>query len=378
MIYLDNSATSFPKPPCVIEAIGDYLKHTGASSGRSGHKPALKAARMVFSCREKLAGLFNIKDSSRVVFTSGATESLNTAISGLMEEGDEVVTTTMEHNSVMRPLRYLEKTKSIRIKFLNMNELGAIKKGEIKEKITEKTKLIIVNHVSNITGSIVPLEYFRDIKKNALLLVDAAQSAGIHPMDVEKYGIDLLAFTGHKGLLGVTGTGGLYVRENIRIKPLKFGGTGSLSEKEEQPDFFPDKMESGTLNTTGIAGLNASLDFILNKGIENIMSHERKLSEYFMEKINSIDEIILYGPREAEKKLAVFSINIKDRDPAETGFILDRKYDIYVRAGLHCSPSAHKTTGTYPKGTIRISFGYFNSFDDIDFLVTSLKEIIKT
>ncbi|MEQ8222945.1 MAG: aminotransferase class V-fold PLP-dependent enzyme, partial [Candidatus Eremiobacterota bacterium] len=230
----------------------------------------------------------------------------------------------------------------------------------------------------NITGSIVPLEYFRDVKKNAVLLVDVAQSAGIYPLDVEKYSIDLLAFTGHKGLMGVTGTGGLYVRENIPIKPLKFGGTGSISEKEEQPDFFPDRMESGTLNTTGIAGLNSSLDFILNKGIENILFHERKLSEYFIEKINTVDDIILYGPQETEKRLAVFSINIKERDPAEVGYILDRTYDICVRVGLHCSPSAHKTTGTYPKGTIRISLGYFNSFDDIDFLVTSLKEIIKT
>ncbi len=378
MLYLDNSATSFPKPPCVIEAIGDYLKHTGASAGRAGYKSALKAAKMVFSCREKLARLFNIKDSSRVVFTSGATESLNTAIFGILEEGDEVVTTAMEHNSVMRPLRYLEGTKSIKIKFLKTDKYGGVEERDMEEKITEKTKLVIVNHVSNVTGSIVPLEYFRDAKKNAFLLVDVAQSAGIYPLDVEKYSIDLLAFTGHKGLMGVTGTGGLYVRENIPIKPLKFGGTGSISEKEEQPDFFPDRMESGTLNTTGIAGLNSSLDFILNKGIEHILSHERKLSEYFMEKINTVDGIILYGPQESEKRLAVFSINIKGRDPAETGFILDRTYDICVRVGLHCAPSAHKTTGTYPKGTIRISFGYFNSFDDIDFLVTSIKEIIKT
>ena len=377
MLYLDNSATSFPKPPCVLKAIEEYLLTIGASSGRSGHKPALKAGKMVFSCREKLARLFNIEDSSRVIFTSGATESLNIALQGFLKEGDEVVITSLEHNSVIRPLRYLEKEKSIKINILQSDPQGVITDTEFKNKITDKIKLIIINHASNVIGSVIPLEKVRNFKRNALLLVDAAQSAGIIPIDVEKDGIDLLAFTGHKGLMGVTGTGGLYIREGVDIRPMKFGGTGSISDNEEQPNFYPDRMESGTLNTTGLAGLKASLDFISETGIENILAHKIALSRYLIEALQSIDEIILYGSSRPENRLPVFSINIKNRDPAEIGFILDRKFDIYVRVGLHCSPVAHKTIGTFPKGTIRLSAGYFNTTEDMDFLIKSLEDIIK-
>lgn len=378
MIYFDNAATTYPKPPAVIKGIEEYLLNVGASSGRSGHQLGLKAEKIVYSCRKKLAALFNVKDSSRITFALNATEALNTAIFGLLSPEDEVVTTSMEHNSVMRPLRYLEKMKKIKIKILMADEKGFIKKDEIKNKITDNTKLIAVNHVSNIIGTIISLREFKDFKKNALLLLDAAQSAGIYPVDVEQDGIDLLAFTGHKGLMGPTGTGGLYVKEGIDIKPLKLGGTGSVSEQEEQPDFYPDRLEAGTLNTTGIAGLKVSTDFILQKGVPDIYAGEKLLSEYFLEKIGKINKIIIYGPKDPDKILPVFSINLKDRDPSEVAFTLDRKYDIYVRVGLHCAPSAHKTIGTYPEGTVRVSMGYFNKKEEIDSLSDALKSIIRS
>jgi len=377
MIYFDNAATGYPKPPCVIEAVNDYLLNTGASSGRAGHRMARKTGKIIFSCRENLAKLFNVLDSSGIVFTSGATESINTVLFGFLREGDEVVTTSMEHNSVMRPLRYLEREKKIKIVLLNADKEGMTAEEEFALRITDSTRLTVINHASNVTGSLVSLKNIKDLKKNSLLLVDAAQSAGVYPIDVEEYGIDFLAFTGHKGLMGPTGTGGLYVREKIDLRPLKLGGTGSISEKEEQPDFYPDRLEAGTLNTTGIAGLKASTDFLLEKGVENIYEHKKILSRYFIDKFSSIEGVEIYGPCDPEKALAVFSINIKGRDPSEIAFILDRKYDIAVRVGLHCAPAAHRTTGTYPLGTVRISPGYFNTALEIDFLSSAIKEILK-
>ena len=377
MIYFDNGATGYPKPPDVAEKVKDYLLNIGATSGRSGHKLALKAEKIVYAARENLASLFNIKDSSRVVFTSGATESLNTVIFGFLNEGDEVSVTSMEHNAVMRPLRYLEKEKNIKINILQADTKGKVDLKEITDKITDKTKLIIINHASNIIGSVISLEEVGKLKRNALLLVDAAQSGGTCHVDVVKDNIDFLAFTGHKGLMGPSGTGGLYVRKGIDLRPLKLGGTGSISEKEEQPDFYPDRMESGTLNVAGISGLRASTDFILKTGMKKIYEHKMKLSSYFMEKIFPLNEVELYGPDEPENVLPVFSIDIKDRDPSEIAFLLDREYDICVRAGLHCAPAAHKTIGSYPKGTVRISAGYFNTEEEIDFLVSSLRKIIK-
>jgi len=378
VIYFDNAATSFPKPKAVIEAMENYFFHMGGSTGRSGHKMAMEASELVFNTREHLAQLFNIKDSARIVFTKNVTESLNLAINGFLDEGDRVVTTSLEHNSVMRPLRYLEQDRKIKISVVQANQEGMVDPSAFEDILKkEKTKLVIVNHASNVTGALAPVRTISEIahRYGSHILVDAAQTAGAYPIDVAADSIDMLAFTGHKALLGPQGTGGLYIKEGIKITPLMRGGTGSSSEKEIQPDFMPDMLESGTLNVIGLAGLDAALKYIIEQGVSKIRKEEMELTELFIEEAKKIKGVKLYGPVDIKNRVSVVSFNISGYTPSEIAYILDKDFDIACRPGLHCAPSAHKTIGTFPQGTVRFAFGCFNKAEEIKAGLEALAQI---
>lgn len=376
MVYFDNAATTFPKPNEVYDAIMRAMTEYGANPGRSGHKLALKMGREIFETRELLAKLFNIDNPMNIIFTSNCTESLNLAIKGILKKGDHVITSSMEHNSVLRPLFELKK-EGVQVTVVNGNSMGKIAVEDIASNIRNNTKLIVTTHVSNLTGTIMPIEKIGEIaKRNGIhFLVDAAQSAGVYDIDVKRMNIDMLAFPGHKGLLGPQGTGGLYIKEGLSLKEMKQGGTGSLSHLLEQPDMLPDKYESGTLNGPGIVGLKAGIEYILNNGIDKIREHEESLTKHFIEEVSKIDKVKIYGPLNEKEQGAVVSINIGDEDSSEISYILDEQYDIEVRPGLHCAPLAHKTIGTFEQGVVRFSFGIFNTHDEIDYAVKSIREI---
>ncbi len=376
-IYLDNSATSHPKPAEVYEAVLHTLKDIGANPGRGGHKASLMASRIIFEARELIATFFNVERSSRVVFTSNTTEALNIAIKGILSEGDEVITTPLEHNSVLRPLFSLKKSKAIEIKFIDCEKDGSFDPYSVEKLITKKTKLIVLTHSSNVIGTITPVkEVFSICKKHKIYtLLDAAQTAGVIPIDVMAMNIDMLAVAGHKCLMGPQGTGILYVKEGINLTPLKEGGTGTQSSSTDQPTEMPESLESGTLNTPGIAGLKAGVEFIMKSGIKTIRDHEIKLNKILIEGLADNKKIISYGPKDPEKISSPVSFNIKNLDCSEVGFILDEIYDIYVRVGLHCAPLVHKLIGTFPQGTVRVSAGYFNTEDDINALIKAVNEI---
>ncbi|MDD5524854.1 MAG: aminotransferase class V-fold PLP-dependent enzyme [Smithella sp.] len=380
IIYFDNAATSWPKPPEVNAAMQRYMRKIGANPGRSGHRLSLEAARIIYDAREKLAQLFNVFDPLRIVLTKNATEALNIAIFGFLKPGDHVITSSMEHNSVMRPLRAME-AKGVNLTVIPCDKAGLIDPAQISTSIKNNTKAIFITHASNVTGAIMPVfDIGRIAREHGLVFcVDAAQTAGSCFIDVEKMNIDLLAFTGHKSLFGPSGTGGLYIREGLekRIKPILVGGTGSRSEVEEQPDFMPDRYEAGTPNTVGIAGLQAGVDFVLSEGIDQIKSKEESLVKMFIEGIKDLPEVIIYGQTFTEGRIPVVSFNIAGIDPAAIALELDERYKIMSRSGLHCAPSAHKSIGTYPMGTVRFSFSYFNTEDQVVKAVEALRKISK-
>ena len=349
IIYFDNAATSWPKPPETIAAMQNYLQNIGANPGRSGHRLSIEAARIIFDTREKLAKLFNISDPLRIVLTRNATEALNIAIFGFLKAGDHVITSGMEHNSVMRPLRAME-ARGVGISVIPCDIDGLIDPQNIVKAIKKNTKAIFITNASNVTGTVMPVyDIGRIAREHGLVFcVDAAQTAGCYPIDVVEMNIDLLAFTGHKSLLGTTGTGGLYIREGLekRIEPICVGGTGSRSEVEEQPDFMPDRFEAGTPNTVGIAGLRAGVDFVLSKGVAQIKDREEKLVKMFIDGVSDLSGIILYGQKSVERRAPVVSFNIAGMDPAAIALELDEQFGIMSRSGLHCAPAAHKTIGT--------------------------------
>ncbi|MGB9594745.1 MAG: aminotransferase class V-fold PLP-dependent enzyme, partial [Candidatus Poribacteria bacterium] len=346
MLYLDNSATSHPKPPEVIQAMNDYMINVCANSGRSGHRLAISASRIVYNAREEVAKLFNIDDPLQIIWTLNATESINIALQGILKPDDHVITSSMEHNSVMRPLRALERS-GVKITVVKCSIDGFIDPSDIESAINNKTKMIAINHASNVIGSIQPINDIGLIAKKygLIFMLDTAQSAGAYPIDIQKSNIDLLAFTGHKSLYGPVGTGGLFIRDGIDIKPLKYGGTGSRSEEEYQPDFLPDKFESGTLNIVGIAGLGAGVRYVMNKGIENIRRQECNLTQKLIDGLTCIPKVKVYGDPDAKKRVGVVSFNIDGLYPSEVALYLEEKFDILCRASLHCAPSAHKTIG---------------------------------
>jgi cysteine desulfurase family protein len=379
LIYLDNAATSWPKPPGVAEAVLHYIQDVGANPGRSGHQLAIEAGRIVFETREMLAQLFNVTDPLRIVFAANATEALNLALCGYLRPGDHVVTTAMEHNAVMRPLRYLQ-SSGVELTVVPCSAQGMLDPGDMAKAIRSNTVLLAVNHASNVVGTLLPVAEVGTIaeRHGLLFLVDAAQTAGAYPVDVQQMKIDLLAFTGHKALLGAQGTGGLCIGERVdlsRLQPLKRGGTGSRSESEEQPDFLPDRYESGTANGMGIAGLGAGVRFVLEAGVERIRAHEQQLTAQLLAGLRSISGVRIYGPGKAEQQTATVSFNVEGFEPSDVALRLDEEYNIMCRPGLHCAPSAHRTIGTYPRGTVRFGMSYLNTTEQIDVAIEAVRNI---
>ena len=379
MIYFDNAATSFPKPQEVSAAIINYMNNIGASPGRSGHRLSIEAGRILYQCRENIAELFHVEDPLRIVFTSNATEAINLAVKGFLHSGDQVITSSIEHNSVMRPLRELEKN-GVQIKAIPCSADGSLNPEDIEKAINKNTTLIVLNHASNVTGTLLPIGEVGRIarKNNILFLVDAAQTAGAYPIDMEKDNIDLLAFTGHKSLFGPTGTGGLVIGKDVdihKITPLKTGGTGSRSESENHPDFLPDLYESGTPNIAGIAGLHAGVSYILKKGVKDIHQYELHLCNKLIFGLKQIPGVTVYGKDDSGERSSVVSFTIIGQSPSDIGFKLDEKYSIMCRVGLHCAPSAHKTIGTFPVGTVRFSIGLFNTVDDVKQAIYAVRKI---
>jgi cysteine desulfurase/selenocysteine lyase len=368
VVYLDNAATSWPKPAETWQAMEHFMRSVGANPGRSGHRLSIEAGRILIEARETLAELFGIDDPLRICFTRNATESLNLAICGILKPGDHCITTSMEHNSVMRPLRALEK-KGVEITAVPCSPQGELDPQEIEQAINKGTRLIVLTHASNVVGTVMPVTEVGKIARDhgVPLCLDAAQTAGALPIDVQKMRIDLLAFTGHKSLCGPQGTGGLYIREGLEdmLDPLIRGGTGSRSEFQEQPDFMPDKYESGTPNTVGIAGLGAGARFCLAQGIAHTRAKEEGLTSMLIEGLKSIPDCVLYGCGDAERQIAVVSFNITNRTPSEVTMALDEEFNIMSRPGLHCAPAAHQTIGTFPQGTVRLSAGYFTTKEEI-------------
>ncbi len=376
-IYFDNAATSYPKPEAVYAAVDHYMRNIGASAGRGAYRRALEADGLVFKTRKVLGRLFNIEDVSRIIFTSNVTESLNLVLKGFLREGDHVVISRMEHNSMWRPLKVLEQEKNIGITVIPSPGGNSLDIEQLESAIQTNTRLVALTHASNVTGTLMPVKEAGRICRfhNIPLLVDAAQTAGVFPIDVRELNIDLLAFTGHKGLLGPTGTGGLYIAPDLEIKPWKEGGTGGESLLEHQPQDLPDRFEAGTLNIAGIVGLGAAVEFILQQGVEKIREHEKALTAFALEQLQQIPGLSMYGPQNAEERVAVFSLNLEDIPPEEVAYVLDEVYGIMARAGLHCAPQAHRCIGTVERGTLRVSPGYFSSEDEITILVKALQEI---
>ncbi len=378
MVYLDNSATSWPKPPQVTEAITRFLTGCGASPGRSGHRMAISAAREVFETRELIAQLFNVPSSDGVIFTSNATHSLNIAIKGILQKGDHVITSTFEHNSTIRPLRELEAKGIIEVSVIGCNSSGYFDLEALRSCIKPNTRLVAAIHASNVTGDILPIGQIGDICKtnNLLFLVDASQSVGIIPVDMQANNIDMLAFTGHKKLYGPTGVGGLCVATNqILIQPLMQGGTGSRSESEFHPDFYPDRLEAGTLNTVGIVGLKAGIEFIQSKGPDNIQFHIHLLTSKFIEGLKAIPTIDVQRTAMGSLQVGVVSLNLQGYTPSDLAFALDSEFGIMIRPGLHCAPLAHRALGTFPQGSARFSFGCFNTIAEVDYTMEVLRKL---
>ena len=374
-MYLDHSATSFPKPQELFDEILRYQNEIGGSPGRGAHRASDLAAELVYDTRRELASLFSVSDPERILFTSNATEALNLALLGLLHPGDHVVATCLDHNSVVRPLHHLQETRGVKIDFVPCSPQGEVDPSDIAKAVRPETRLVVLNHASNVTGSLVPLQEIGARVGSVPVLVDATQTAGLIPLDVNRMNIALLAFTGHKSLYGPTGIGGLYVREDQNPNPLKWGGTGSRSENPDQPDFLPDRYESGTPNMLGIAGLKGSLGFLRKTSLKKIRAHEQGLMDRLLTGLGEQEGLRLYGPENSASRTGTLSINLKGWEPSELAFLLDEQYGIRTRSGLHCSPLVHRCIGTFPLGTLRISLGYFNTPEQINELLEALKEI---
>jgi cysteine desulfurase/selenocysteine lyase len=377
VIYLDNAATSFPKAPGVIEAMGAFLATTAGNPGRSGHALALGAQAVVTATRRGLATLLGAPDPSRVVFTANATDALNVALWGLLVAGDRVITTSVEHNAVARPLVALGDA-GVQVTRVTCAPDGTLDPGDLERALRAgPARLVVLTHASNVTGTILPVAEAARLahEHGALVLVDAAQTAGVLPLDVVAMGLDLVALPGHKGLLGPTGTGGLYVGPGIRLRPLRQGGTGTRSEEERQPEELPEALEAGTLNTVGIAGLGSALEYLAERGVAAIRAHEQALTGRLLDGLRAIPGVTVHGTGDAERQVATVSITLVGWEPVDLGAALDGSFGIAVRAGLQCAPLAHRTAGTWPRGTVRLSPGAFTTDDDIDQALRALRAL---
>ena len=379
-IYLDNASTSFPKAPTVATAMSDYITNRGININRGSYALAYDVEDIIYTTRQRLNTLFNGHDPSHVIFTQNVTMSLNMVIKGLLKAGDHVLVSSMEHNAVMRPLTQLL-DKGIAFDIIPCDKTGSIQLESMDSLIRPNTVAMIINHASNVCGTIQPLESIGSICKahNLQFIVDAAQTAGVIPIDVKAYHIDALCFTGHKGLLGPQGIGGIILTKEMAqtLIPLIAGGTGSFSHLETMPTHMPDAFEAGTLNLPGIMGLNEGLSYIESQGMENIHNHELGLTQAFLEGLQSIDGINIVGKQNIQTRTAVVSITIDGMDPANIAYELESTYHIMTRVGLHCAPRAHQTLGTYPEGTVRFSFGYANTLKDVESALSALQRIAK-
>ena len=379
---MDHAATSWPKPPQVAQAMSDFLLYSGGNPGRSGHKLSIAAGRAVYDTRDLVAQLFNAYDPLRVILLPNVTYALNLVIRGYLRPGDHVVTTSIEHNSVMRPLRALERS-GLALTVVPCGPDGLLDPALLRAAVRYDTRLVVMTHASNVMGAITPVAEAAEIAhaKGALLLVDRAQTAGVLPIDMQSLGIDLLAFTGHKGLLGPTGTGGLILSESVNedeIEPQVAGGTGSNSEFEEQPGMLPDKYESGTVNSVGIAGLGEGIRHVMARGIATIRRHEVALTRRLIEGLRSLPRVTVYGPNDATLRTAVVSFTVRGMRVSEVGYALDEEHEILCRVGLHCAPAAHRTIGTFPEGTVRLAPGLSTSLADVEATIAAVKEIVTT
>lgn len=372
MIYLDNAATTIKKPQCVIDAVVRAMTTAGNAS-RGAHGPALTASRTVYDARVKTAAFFGCKRADHVVFTANSTEALNIAINGVLSRGDHVITTDLEHNSVLRPLYRLEEEGIISLSFVHADRLGRIDYADFERLRRPNTKAIVCTHASNLTGNLVDLK--RIPHDELLLIVDASQTAGSVPIDMEETGIDILCFTGHKGLMGPQGTGGLCVREGVEIRPFKVGGSGIWSYDRHQPEEMPTRLEAGTLNSHGIASLSAAIDYLNEIGRETVSKKELALARQFYEGVKDIPGVTVYGDFSGWNRTAIVTLNIRDWDSAITSDELSEKYDIATRPGAHCAPRMHQALGTAEQGTVRFSFSWFNTEEEVRKAVEAVREL---
>lgn len=381
MIYFDNAATSWPKPDAVPAAMVRSLRESGANPGRSGHALSMQASRVVYEARESVARLFGIDDPLSVVFTKNATEALNLALLGLLAPGDHVITSVMEHNAVLRPLRFLEE-RGVLVTRVPCAADGTLDPNDVAHAITRKTRLVVLSHASNVTGTLCPIEDIARLaeKHDVLLCLDAAQTAGAYPIDVGTTKIDLLAFTGHKALYGPQGTGGLCIGAHARhhLRPLIYGGTGSASDSDVQPEFLPDRFEAGTLNGVGIAGLAAGIAFVSEQGLAHIRQREETLTARLLAGLREISGVQVLGTQDAKRQVAVVSFKVAGWSCSEVASLLEERADICCRAGLHCAPMAHRQVGTFPEGTVRFSLGLFNTEAEIDTALAALRDLPRT
>lgn len=378
MIYLDNAATTFQKPKEVVEAVSEALLSLG-NSGRGAHGASLDASRVIYDTRRLLSQLFHGGDPSRIAFTANSTESLNMAVEGLFEPGDHVITTAMEHNSVLRPL-YRLKERGLQLTIVPADKLGRINQKDLEDAVLENTKGIVITHASNLTGNLNDLESVGRIcrKKKLLLVVDASQTAGVFPIDMESMGIDVLCFTGHKGLLGPQGTGGICVREGLFIRPLLVGGSGVKSYSKTHPAEMPEALEAGTLNGHGIAGLHGALRYIMGIGTEAIRNRELMLMRQFYDGVRSLPGVTVYGDFSEEslrQRAPIVALNIRDYDSGEVADELAESYGIYTRAGAHCAPLMHQALGTASQGAVRFSMSHFNKEEEIEEAIHAVREL---
>ncbi len=366
LLYLDNAATSWPKPPGVPRAMSQAIRSGGGNPGRSGHVKSIQAGRTVLRTRELLAELFHAPDPSHIVFTKNATESLNVVLFGLLRPGDRVLTTSMEHNSVLRPLSALARS-GVAVEFVEAGRDGLVNPREVADRLRAGMRLAVVTHASNVTGTVNDLAAICAAcrERGVRLLVDAAQTAGCIPIDLAEVPLDYLAFSGHKGLLGPQGTGGLFVREESDLPPFTRGGTGSLSDREDQPEFLPDRFESGTLNVPGIAGLGEGAAYLLKQTVERVAEHDRCLRKAFLAALAGDPRVTVFGGTEDIPHTGVVSVGIDGVSPSEAGEELESRFGILTRIGLHCAPRAHRTIGTFPDGTVRLGWGPFTRETDM-------------
>jgi len=377
-VYVDNSSTSFPKAPGVSDVIKEFIDNVGCNVNRGGYKDSFDVGLEIVRARQLISDMFHVADPQEVVFTPSVTYSLNMLLQGYLKKGDHIITTSMEHNSVMRPLHALFQ-RGITYDIARCNNDGSLETDSITPLIRNETKAIIMLHASNVCGTVMPIEEVAELchKNGHKLIVDAAQTAGILDIDASK--IDALAFTGHKGLLGAQGIGGFVIKKEFakKIAAIIVGGTGSRSNMFEQPDMLPDKFESGTMNIPAILGLKKAIEYIKSVGTNQIFKKEMELTSAFLSMVHEIEGVHIIGKKDISDRVAVVSLDFPESDNAVIVALLDEKYNIMTRCGLHCAPSAHKTLNTYPHGTVRFSFGYFNSIDDVEYIIQSIKEITK-